>query len=84
VTSRSPIVVRTTKFALSEAIITSCRGSRSPTTPPTRSVEICASVQAANASPTSVAELVSPRTANATAIGARFVPKNEIARAKKR
>jgi hypothetical protein len=80
-TSRIPIVARTQKLVESEAIMTSRRGSRSATTPPTRSVDTCASVQAANASPTSVAELLNPRTANATAIGARFVPKNEIARA---
>src|SRR5436190_17860450 len=84
VTSRIPIVTRTQKLAESEAIITRRRGSRSATTPPTSSTDTCASVQAANARPTSVAELLSPRTANATAIGARFVPKNEIARAAKR
>ena len=65
----------------SDATMTSRRGRRSATTPPISKVEICASVHAANASPTSVADPVSPRTANATAIGARFVPKNEIVRA---
>jgi hypothetical protein len=44
--------VRTQKFAVSDAIITRRRGNRSATTPPTSSVEICASVHAANASPT--------------------------------
>ena len=67
----------------SEPIITSRRGSRSATTPPTRSVEIWASVQAANASPTSVADPVRSSTAKATAIGTRFVPKKEIVRAGK-
>ena len=57
------------------------RGRRSAMTPPTRSEQTCANVQAANASPTSDAELLSPRTANATAIGARLVPKKEIVRA---
>src|SRR5439155_18852496 len=80
-TSRAPIVERTQKLAESEAIITRRRGRRSATTPPTRSVHTCASVQAANASPTSDAELLRPRMANATAIGARLVPKNEIVRA---
>src|SRR4051812_7806689 len=61
--------------------MTSRRGSRSPATPPSTSVETCASVQAAKVRPTSVAECVSPRTANATAIGARFVPKNDTVRA---
>src|SRR5207247_5184545 len=51
------------------------------TTPPINSVEIWASVQQAKARPTSVADPVRSRTANATAIGARFVPKNEIVRA---
>src|SRR5439155_1775859 len=80
-TSRAPIVERTQKLAESEAIITRRRGRRSATTPPTRSVHTCASVQAAKASPTSEAELLRPRIANATAIGARLVPKNEIVRA---
>jgi hypothetical protein len=40
--------------------------------------------QAAKAKPTSDAAPVRSRTANATAIGARFVPKNEVARAAKR
>src|SRR6266536_3575579 len=77
------MVARTAKFAVSELSITRRRGRRSATTPPTSSVEICASVQHANAIPTSVAEPVRSRTANATAIGARFVPKNEIVRAPK-
>src|SRR2546423_6233975 len=73
-----------TKFAESELSITRRRGRRSATTPPTSNVEICASVQHANEIPTSVADPVRSRTANATAIGARFVPKNEIVRAAKR
>ena len=77
-------MTRTQRLATSEPIITRRRGSRSATTPPTSSVEICASVHAAKASPTSVAEPPSPSTAKATAIGARFVPKNEIVRAAKR
>ena len=56
------------------------RGSRSATTPPTSSAEICASVQQANARPVSAAEPVRSRTAKATAIGARYVPKYEIER----
>src|SRR5256714_2137874 len=73
-----------TKFAESELSITRRRGRRSATTPPTSNVEICASVQHANEIPTSVADPVRSRTANATAIGARFVPKKEIVRAAKR
>jgi len=68
-------------FAASELTITSRRGSRSLTTPPTISTETCASVQHANAMPVSLAEPVRSRTAKATAIGARYVPKYEIARA---
>src|SRR5439155_22588640 len=79
-----PIVARMTKFAESELSITRRRGRRSATTPPTSNVEICASVQHAKEIPTSVADPVRSRTANATAIGARFVPKNEIVRAAKR
>src|SRR5207237_2172325 len=82
-TSSPPIVQRTHKFATSELIITSRRGTRSARTPPTRSVDTCASVQAANASPTSVADPPTPSTAKATAIGAKFVPKKEIVRAAK-
>src|SRR4051794_4016840 len=83
--SRSaPIVARTPTFARSDPIITARRGSRSATTPPTRSVATWASVQQANAMPVSVADPVRSRTANATAIGARYVPKYETARAKKR
>ena len=77
------MVVRTQTFARSELTITSLRGRRSATTPPTRSVETCATVQHAKAMPVSVAEPVSSSTANATAIGARYVPKYEIARAAK-
>src|SRR5438445_3012488 len=80
-TSSAPIAERTQKLAESEAIITRRRGRRSAMTPPIRRVPTCASVQAANASPTSEAELLRPRMANATAIGARLVPKNEIVRA---
>src|SRR2546423_7900800 len=83
-TRSAPIVARTQKLAVSDATMTRRRGSRSATIPPTSSVEICASVQAANESPTYVAEPVRPRTANATAIGARFVPRNELVRAAKR
>src|SRR5205814_7585530 len=64
--------------ARSEPIITCCRGRRSAITPPTSSVEICASVRAANTSPVSVADPVRSRTAKASAIGTTFVPKNEI------
>jgi hypothetical protein len=84
VTSRTPIVVRTPTFAASEPTITSCRGRRSARTPPTTSVATCASVQHANAIPVSVAEPVRSRTANATAIGARYVPRYEIVLALRR
>src|SRR6266508_1753992 len=80
-TSRAPMAARIAKFAESDESITRRRGRRSATTPPINSVEIWASVQQAKAIPTSVAEPVRSRTANATAIGARFVPKNEIVRA---
>src|SRR6266487_4021565 len=80
-TSRAPMAVRIAKFAESDDNITRRRGRRSATTPPIKSVEIWASVQQAKAIPTSVADPVRSRTANATAIGARFVPKNEIVRA---
>src|SRR6266566_2038208 len=80
-TSSTPMAVRIAKFAESDDSITRRRGRRSATTPPINSVEIWASVQQANAIPTSVADPVKSRTANATAIGARFVPKNEIVRA---
>jgi len=75
------MAARIAKFAESDDSITRRRGRRSATTPPISSVEICASVQQAKAIPTSVADPVRSRTANATAIGARFVPKNEIVRA---
>src|SRR2546426_11918535 len=80
-TSKAPMAARIAKFAESDESITRRRGRRSATTPPIRSVEICASVQQAKAIPTSVADPVRSRTAKATAIGARFVPKNEIVRA---
>jgi hypothetical protein len=67
--------VRTATFARSEPTITIRRGRRSATTPATRSVETCATVQQAKAMPVSVAEPVRSSTANATAIGARYVPK---------
>ena len=73
--SSAPIALRTQTFAASEPIITSRRGSRSATTPPIRSVVTCATVQQAKAMPVSLAEPVRSRTANATAIGARYVPK---------
>src|SRR5262249_17089250 len=44
-------------------------------------VATCATVQHAKAMPVSVAEPVRSSTANATAIGARYIPKYEIARA---
>jgi hypothetical protein len=66
---------------MSEPIITRRRGTRSPTTPPNASMATCASVQAAKLSPTAVAPPPWSRTANATAIGARYVPTYEIARA---
>src|SRR6476646_248016 len=75
------MVARITQFAESDDTITSRRGRRSATTPPINNVETWASVQQAKAIPTSVADPVRSRTANATAIGARFVPKNEIVRA---
>ena len=65
------MAVRTQTLAVSEPTITRRRGRRSATTPPTRSVETCASVQHAKAMPVSLAEPVRSRTANATAIGAR-------------
>ena len=71
---------RTTKLALSPAIITARRGSRSPITPPNASIETCATVQAANERPTAVALPPRSSTANATAIGARYVPTYETAR----
>src|SRR6266542_4588541 len=83
-TSRAPMAARIAKFAESDESITRRRGRRSATTPPINSVEIWASVQQAKAIPTSVADPVRSSTANATAIGARFVPKNEIVRAVKR
>ena len=70
-------------FAVSEAIITTRRGSRSATTPANASVETCASVHAANARPIAAAPPPTESTANDTAIGARFVPKKEIVRAEK-
>src|SRR5262245_2442627 len=79
--SSPPIATRTQKLAVSEPNMTSRRGSRSATTPPTSKVETWASVHAANARPTYDAEPVRSRTAKATAIGDRFVPKNDTARA---
>src|SRR5918912_2572118 len=77
--SRSaPIALRTQTLAASEATITSRRGRRSATTPPTSSVVTCATVQQANAIPVSLADPVRSRMANATAIGARYVQKYEI------
>jgi hypothetical protein len=73
-------VARTTKLAVSPAIITARRGSRSPITPPKASVETWAIVHAAKERPTSVALPPRSRMANATAIGARYVPNYEIAR----
>src|SRR2546423_7309214 len=64
-----------------EPTITSGRGRWWETTPPAISVGICASVQHAKAMPVSLAEPVRSRTAKATAIGARYVPKYEIERA---
>src|SRR4029077_5826891 len=83
-TRSTPIVVRTAALAMSEPIITRRRGTRSPTTPPTASVATVASVHAAKLSPTAVAPPPLSRIANATAIGARYVPTYEIARAAKR
>jgi hypothetical protein len=74
----------TARLAVSEPIMTSRRGSRSATTPPASSAEICANVRAAKTIPTSVAEPVRSSTANASAIGTRFVPKNETVLAEKR
>jgi hypothetical protein len=79
----TPIVVRTVALATSEPIITSRRGTRSPTTPPSASIATCASVHAAKLSPTAVAPPPLSRIAKATAIGARYVPTYEIARAAK-
>ena len=59
-------------------------GNRSPTTPPNASIDTCASVHAAKLSPTAVAPPPLSRIANATAIGARYVPTYEIARAANR
>src|SRR5690242_1403196 len=72
--SSTPIVVLTHTFATSEPTITSLRGRRSATTPPTSSVATCASVQQAKAMPVSLAEPVRSRTAKATAISARLRP----------
>jgi hypothetical protein len=83
VSSSTASATCTSMLASSEPIITSRRGSLSATTPPTSSVAICANVRAAKARPTSVAEPVIASTANATAIGTRFEPKNEIVRAAK-
>ncbi len=69
---------------MSEAIITRRRGTRSPTTPPNASIATCATVHAAKLRPTAVALPPRSSTANATAIGARYVPMYEIARAAKR
>src|SRR5258705_3331551 len=80
-TSRATWTAEIAKVAESDDSITRRRRRRSATTPPIRRVEIWASVQQAKAIPTSVADPVRSRTANATAIGARFVPKNEIVRA---
>src|SRR5205823_6475335 len=77
----TPMAVRTQTLPASELTITRRRGRRSATTPPTSSVETCASVQHANAMPVSLAEPVRSRTAKATAIGARYVPKYETERA---
>ena len=63
--------------------MTTRRGTRSPTTPPKASIATCASVHAAKLSPTAVAPPPLSRTAKATAIGARYVPTYEIARAAK-
>src|SRR5581483_2804580 len=80
VTSSTPIAVRTVVLETSDAIITVRRGMRSPRTPPIESIDTCASVHAANESPTAVALPWRSRIANATAIGARYVPTYEIAR----
>src|SRR5690348_4379546 len=56
------------------------RGRRSPRTPPMDSIETWASVHAANDRPTADALPWRSRIANATAIGARYVPTYEIAR----
>src|SRR4051812_35334385 len=69
---------------MSEPIITLRRGNRSPMTPPSASIDTCASVHAANERPTAVALPPRSRTANATAMGARYVPTYEIARPVKR
>ena len=68
------MVVRTAVLETSDAIITARRGNRSPITPPMPSVATWASVHAANESPTAVALPPRSRIANATAIGARYVP----------
>ena len=77
------MAIRTAVLAASEPIITRRRGIRSPTTPPKASIATCASVQAAKLRPTAVAPPPLRRIANATAIGARYVPTYEIARAAK-
>ena len=68
------MVVRTAVLATSEPIMTTRRGTRSPTTPPTASIATWATVHAAKPSPTAVAPPPLSRIANATAIGARYVP----------
>src|SRR5205823_6668847 len=73
-----------TVLETSEQIITLRRGKRSPITPPSASIETCASVQAANDRPTAVAPPPRSSTAKATAIGARYVPTYEIERPAKR
>ena len=65
------MLARTARLAVSPAIITARRGSRSPITPPKASVATWAIVQAAKERPTSVALPPRSSTANATAIGAR-------------
>jgi hypothetical protein len=71
----APIAVRTTALPTSEPTMTTRRGTRSPTTPPKERTATCASVQAAKLSPTAVAPPPRSRAANATAIGARYVPR---------
>jgi hypothetical protein len=77
------MAARTAVLAMSEPTMTRRRGTRSPTTPPNASIATWASVHAAKLSPTAVALPPLSRIANATAIGARYVPTYEIARAEK-
>jgi len=83
-TRSTPSVASLTSATRLEAIIRSCRGTRSAQTPPASMNTTIGTSRAAMTKPRSEAEPVRSRTANAIATGTSQSPKTEIACAEKR